>query len=133
MVGALSGYLPLPIKMISVYQEERRRQLEVKLTIEEQLRLRREEEEEQERKRREEEQREMERRRKEAAKGIKRFNERVRIVEITEKHKTSMAFVMWGCDVFQGCDLASPDQFHHPYVINSRDIPDTDPDAWKSV
>uniref|UniRef100_A0A3Q3ERM8 Coiled-coil domain containing 112 n=1 Tax=Labrus bergylta TaxID=56723 RepID=A0A3Q3ERM8_9LABR len=57
--------------------EERRRQLEVKLTIEEQLRLRREDEQEQERRRREEEQREMDERRKAATKGIKRFNERV--------------------------------------------------------
>uniref|UniRef100_UPI0037E8AABE coiled-coil domain-containing protein 112 n=1 Tax=Semicossyphus pulcher TaxID=241346 RepID=UPI0037E8AABE len=57
-------------------KEERRRQLEVKLTIEEQLRLRREEEEERERRRREEEQREMDERRREAAMGIKRFNER---------------------------------------------------------
>nr|XP_046243591.1 coiled-coil domain-containing protein 112 isoform X2 [Scatophagus argus] len=57
-------------------KEERRRQLEVKLTIEEQLQLRKEEEEEQGRRRREEEQREMEERRKQAAKGIKRFNER---------------------------------------------------------
>ncbi|GAA6223185.1 coiled-coil domain-containing protein 112 [Lates japonicus] len=57
-------------------KEERRRQLEVKLTVEEQLRLRREEEEEQARRKREEEQREMDERRKEAAKGIKRFNER---------------------------------------------------------
>lgn len=77
MIGALSIYLTLPIKMISVCQEERRRQLEVKLTIEEQLRLRREEEEEERRRRREEEQKEMEERRKAAAKGIKRFNERV--------------------------------------------------------
>ncbi|XP_069555440.1 coiled-coil domain-containing protein 112 [Brachyistius frenatus] len=57
-------------------KEERRRQLEVKLTIEEQLRLRKEEEDEQGRRRREEEEREMEERRREAAKGIKRFNER---------------------------------------------------------
>ncbi|XP_070689926.1 coiled-coil domain-containing protein 112 [Pempheris klunzingeri] len=57
-------------------KEERRRHLEVKLGIEEQLRLRREEEEEQERRRREEKQREMDERRKEAAKGIKRFCER---------------------------------------------------------
>ncbi|XP_042344759.1 coiled-coil domain-containing protein 112 [Plectropomus leopardus] len=57
-------------------KEERRRQLEVKLTIEEQLRLKREEDEEQRRRRRQEEQREMEERRREAAKGIKRFNER---------------------------------------------------------
>ncbi|KAM9360675.1 coiled-coil domain-containing protein 112 [Symphorus nematophorus] len=57
-------------------KEERRRQLEVKLTIEEELRLKREQEEEKERRRREEEQREMEERGKEAAKGIKRFNER---------------------------------------------------------
>ncbi|KAG7223471.1 hypothetical protein INR49_015575 [Caranx melampygus] len=56
--------------------EERRRQLEVKLIIEEQLRLRRAEEEEQENRRREEELREMEERKKEAAKSIKRFNER---------------------------------------------------------
>ncbi|XP_068559664.1 coiled-coil domain-containing protein 112 [Cebidichthys violaceus] len=56
--------------------EERRRQLEVKLTIEEQLRLRREEEEEKERRGKEEEQREMDERRREAAKVIKRFNER---------------------------------------------------------
>ncbi|XP_029295855.1 coiled-coil domain-containing protein 112 [Cottoperca gobio] len=51
-------------------------QLEVKLTIEEQLRLRREEEEEQGRRWKEEERREMDERRREAAKGIKRFNER---------------------------------------------------------
>ncbi|XP_054467771.1 coiled-coil domain-containing protein 112 [Anoplopoma fimbria] len=57
-------------------KEERRRQLEVKLTIEEQLRLRREEEEEQRRRGKEEEQREMDERRREAAKVIKRFNER---------------------------------------------------------
>ncbi|XP_069379697.1 coiled-coil domain-containing protein 112 isoform X1 [Paralichthys olivaceus] len=57
-------------------KEERRRQLEVKLTVEEQLRLRREEEEEQGRRKREEEQREIDERRREAAKGIKRFNER---------------------------------------------------------
>ncbi|XP_034547904.1 coiled-coil domain-containing protein 112 [Notolabrus celidotus] len=57
-------------------KEERRRQLEVKLSIEEQLRLKREEEEEQERRRREAEQREIDERRREAAKGIKRFNER---------------------------------------------------------
>ncbi|XP_075955476.1 coiled-coil domain-containing protein 112 isoform X1 [Anarhichas minor] len=56
--------------------EERRRQLEVKLTVEEQLRLRREEEEEKERRGKEEEQREMDERRREAAKVIKRFNER---------------------------------------------------------
>ncbi|XP_037632644.1 coiled-coil domain-containing protein 112 isoform X1 [Sebastes umbrosus] len=64
------------IQMRRQAKEERRRQLEVKLTVEEQLRLRREEEEEQGRRRREEEQREMDERRKEAAKGIKRFNER---------------------------------------------------------
>ncbi|XP_038559460.1 coiled-coil domain-containing protein 112 isoform X2 [Micropterus salmoides] len=57
-------------------KEERRRQLEVKLTLEEQLRLRKEEEEEQERRRREEEQREADERRREAARGIKRLNER---------------------------------------------------------
>ncbi len=57
----------------------------MKLTIEEQLRQRREQEQEEVRRRKEEEQREMEERRKEAAKGIKRFNERVQ----TEKHKTS--------------------------------------------
>lgn len=74
----------LPIQMISVHQEERRRQLEVKLTVEEQLRLRREEEEEQARRKREEEQREMDERRKEAAKGIKRFNERVQSLRITD-------------------------------------------------
>ncbi|KAK9522857.1 hypothetical protein VZT92_019296 [Zoarces viviparus] len=56
--------------------EERRRQLEVKLTVEEQLRLRREEEEEKERRGKEEEQREMDERRREAAKVIKRCNER---------------------------------------------------------
>lgn len=56
----------------------------MKLTIEEQLRLRREEEEEQGRRRREEEQREMDERRREATKGIKRFNERVRSLGITE-------------------------------------------------
>lgn len=81
MVGALSRYLLSTNQNdLPVCQEERRRQLEVKLTIEEQLRLRREEEEEQERRKREEEQRDMEERRKEAAKGIKRFNERVRII-----------------------------------------------------
>ncbi|XP_059193015.1 coiled-coil domain-containing protein 112 [Centropristis striata] len=71
-------------------KEERRRQLEVKLTIEEQLRLRREEEAEQERRRREEEQKELEERRREAAKGIKRFNERdLHKVEtkVQEKHQ----------------------------------------------
>lgn len=83
MVGALTKYLPVPIKMISVYQEERRRQLEVKLTLEEQLRLRKEEEEEQERRRREEEQREANERRREAARGIKRLNERVQSLTIT--------------------------------------------------
>lgn len=88
MVGALSRYLLSTIlNDFSACQEERRRQLEVKLTIEEQLRLRREEEEGQERRRREEGQREMEERRKEAAKGIRRFNERVRII----------VFVTWGC------------------------------------
>nr|XP_040051864.1 coiled-coil domain-containing protein 112 isoform X3 [Gasterosteus aculeatus aculeatus] len=56
--------------------EERRRQLEVKLTIEEQLRLRREEEWEQQRRAKEEEQREMDERSREAAKVIKRFSER---------------------------------------------------------
>lgn len=56
--------------------EERRRQLEVKLTIEEQLRLRREEEEEQQRRGKVEDQRELDERRREAAKVIKRFNER---------------------------------------------------------
>lgn len=60
-----------------VRQEERRRQLELKLTVEEHQRLRREEEEEKGRSRREEEQRELEERRKEAARGIKGFNERV--------------------------------------------------------
>uniref|UniRef100_A0A8C2WHC3 Coiled-coil domain containing 112 n=1 Tax=Cyclopterus lumpus TaxID=8103 RepID=A0A8C2WHC3_CYCLU len=59
------------------FQEERRRQLEVKLTIEEQLRLRRAEEEEQQRGEKEEEQRELDERRREGAKVIKRFNERV--------------------------------------------------------
>ncbi|CAB1459751.1 unnamed protein product [Pleuronectes platessa] len=54
-------------------KEERRRQLEVKLSVEEQLRLRREEKEEQGRRRREEEQKEMGR---EAAKGIRHFNDR---------------------------------------------------------
>lgn len=63
--------------MICVYKEERRRQLEVKLIIEEQLRLRRAEEKEQEKGRREEELREMEEKKREAAKSIKRFNERV--------------------------------------------------------
>ncbi|KAF7668115.1 hypothetical protein LDENG_00029210 [Lucifuga dentata] len=57
-------------------KEERRRQLEVKLTVEEQLRLRTEEKEEEERRRRDEEQREMDERRREAAKGIKRFQDR---------------------------------------------------------
>lgn len=62
-----------------MFQEERRRQLEVKSTIEERLRLRREEEEEQKKRTREEEKKEMEERRRSAAKGIKYFNERVRI------------------------------------------------------
>lgn len=62
-------------------QEDRHRQLEVKPTIEEQLRFRREEVEEQMRRKREVEQKEMEERRKVAAKGIKRFRERVRITE----------------------------------------------------
>ncbi|KAM8886961.1 coiled-coil domain-containing protein 112 isoform 2-T2 [Spinachia spinachia] len=57
-------------------QEERRRQLEVKLTIEEQLRMRKEEEEKQQRRGKEEEQREMDERSREAAKVIKRFSER---------------------------------------------------------
>ncbi|XP_056134299.1 coiled-coil domain-containing protein 112-like [Lampris incognitus] len=57
-------------------KEERRRQLEVKLTIEEQLRLRREEEVEQERKKREEELREMEKKSREAAVVIRQFHER---------------------------------------------------------
>ncbi|XP_068167417.1 coiled-coil domain-containing protein 112 isoform X2 [Antennarius striatus] len=57
-------------------KEERRRQREVKLAIEEHLRLRREEEEEHGRRRREEEQRALEERRKEALKGIKCFSER---------------------------------------------------------
>lgn len=55
----------------------------MKLIVEEQLRLRNEQEEEERRKRIEEEQREMEERRKEAAKGLKRFSERV---QITERH-----------------------------------------------
>lgn len=59
------------------HQEERRRQLKVKLGIKEQLRLRREEEEERRRREREEEQKEMEERRKEAAKSVRRLNERV--------------------------------------------------------
>lgn len=80
--------------MIFVYQEERRRQLEVKLIVEEQLRLRSEQEEEERRKRTEEEQREMEERRKEAAQGIKRFNERV---QITEGHQR--LFVLEGANV----------------------------------
>ncbi|CAL8344812.1 unnamed protein product [Lota lota] len=54
-------------------KEERRRQMEVKLLVEEQLRLKREEEEEQERRRKEEGQREAEERRREATIGIKRF------------------------------------------------------------
>uniref|UniRef100_A0A3B4AZE6 Uncharacterized protein n=1 Tax=Periophthalmus magnuspinnatus TaxID=409849 RepID=A0A3B4AZE6_9GOBI len=59
------------------HTEERRRQLEVKLIIEEQLRLKREEEEKEQRRQREEETREMEERRREATRGIKKFNERV--------------------------------------------------------
>lgn len=47
------------------------------MTVEEQLRLKKEEEEEQERRKRDDEQREMDERRREAAKGIKRFQERV--------------------------------------------------------
>uniref|UniRef100_A0A3P8V8R8 Coiled-coil domain-containing protein 112 n=1 Tax=Cynoglossus semilaevis TaxID=244447 RepID=A0A3P8V8R8_CYNSE len=58
------------------YQEECRRQVEVKLIIEQQLRLKREEEAEQESWRREEEQREMDKRRREATKGIKLLTER---------------------------------------------------------
>lgn len=81
----------LPIKMVSVHQEERRRQLEVKLTVEEQLRLRREQEEEEGRRKREEEQREMEERRKEATQAIRHFKERV----WNKKHTTSSGFVMW--------------------------------------
>ncbi|XP_029915148.1 coiled-coil domain-containing protein 112 isoform X2 [Myripristis murdjan] len=57
-------------------KEERRRQLEAKMAVEKQLRLRREDEEEQERRRREKEQREMEERRREAAVGIRCFQER---------------------------------------------------------
>lgn len=82
--------------MISVYQEERRRQLEVKLAVEEQLRLKREEEEEQGRRRREEEQREMDERRREAVKGIKRFTERVRSLRITEIPRNTSQFSMPG-------------------------------------
>lgn len=51
--------------------------MEVKLSIEEQLRLKKEEEEEQWRRKREKEQREMDERRREATIGIQRFNERV--------------------------------------------------------
>lgn len=69
--------------MIPVDQEEQRRHLEVKLVIEEQLRLKRDEQEEQERKKRETEQREMDERRREAANGIRRFNERVQSAETT--------------------------------------------------
>ncbi len=93
MVGALNRYLSLPNKIISVYQEERRRQLEVKLTVEEQLRLRREEEEELGRRKREEEQRELDERRREAAEGIKRFNERVRIPETQRNTRTAVCLV----------------------------------------
>ncbi|KAM3867468.1 coiled-coil domain-containing protein 112 [Diretmus argenteus] len=57
-------------------KEERRRQLEVKLTIEEQLQLKRREEEEQEKRRRNEEQREVEERRRQAAMGVKQFQKR---------------------------------------------------------
>ncbi|KAM6965439.1 coiled-coil domain-containing protein 112 [Aplochiton taeniatus] len=57
-------------------KEERRRQLEVKLTVEEQLRQRREEEEEQAQRRRKEEQAEIEERRRTAGKVIRRFQER---------------------------------------------------------
>lgn len=60
-------------------QEERRRQLEVNLTLEERRRLRKEQEEEQRQKMREEEKKEMEERRRVAARGIKRFKERVRV------------------------------------------------------
>lgn len=60
-------------------QEERSRQLGVKFTIEERRRFKRKEEEEQSRKTTEEEKKEMEERRRAAAKGIKLFNERVRI------------------------------------------------------
>uniref|UniRef100_A0A3Q3BGS3 Coiled-coil domain containing 112 n=1 Tax=Kryptolebias marmoratus TaxID=37003 RepID=A0A3Q3BGS3_KRYMA len=74
--------------MSSVLIEERRRQLEVKLALEEHLRLKREEEEEQRRNRREEEQREMEERQREAAKSIKCFSERVKHLQISETEKT---------------------------------------------
>lgn len=61
----------------------------MKLVIEEQLRLKREEEEEQERKKKEEEQREMDERRREAAKGIRSFNERVQSWRIIKSSETS--------------------------------------------
>lgn len=72
------------------FQEERRRQLEVKLSIEEQLRLKREEEEEQEWKRQEEEHREIDERRREAAKHIKRFTKRVQELHETSKIRCLM-------------------------------------------
>uniref|UniRef100_A0A3B4FVA5 Coiled-coil domain containing 112 n=1 Tax=Pundamilia nyererei TaxID=303518 RepID=A0A3B4FVA5_9CICH len=72
-------YLQDRKKEVMTKHEERRRQLEVKLTVEEQLRLRRVEEEEQERRRRAEEEREREERRKEATKSIRRFNERIKL------------------------------------------------------
>ena len=75
-VDALSVYLSSGITEFP-HQEELRHQLKVKLCIKEQLRLRREEEEERRRRKREEEQKEMEERRKEAAKSIRRLNERV--------------------------------------------------------
>lgn len=62
----------------------------MKLTIEEQLRLRREEEEEQEKRRREEELREMEERKKEATKSIKYFNERVQSLRLIYTHQPSV-------------------------------------------
>lgn len=81
-------------RMLGLFQEERRRQLEVKLTIEEQLRLRREEEEEQQRRGKVEDQRELDERRREAAKVIKRFNERVSLrITDTKKPQVRVCFV----------------------------------------
>uniref|UniRef100_A0A8C9XW43 Coiled-coil domain containing 112 n=1 Tax=Sander lucioperca TaxID=283035 RepID=A0A8C9XW43_SANLU len=87
-------YLQDRKREVETKHEERRRQLEVKLTVEEQLRLKREEEEEQGRRRRAEEQREMDERRREAVKGIKRFTERVRSLRITEIPRNTSLFCL---------------------------------------
>lgn len=73
--------------MISVDQEERRRQLELKMALEEYLRLKRGKEEKQEKRKREKEQREWEEKRREATKVIKSFSERVPSSKVLEVHE----------------------------------------------